>query len=175
MIMVSIEVFFFFFTFEWASLRTFTKMPKSDVFLDGFGPWYCACCTILALAVLIGVILCRSNFSLLGINAKRISSPKIYWMPNGAEGNYKMYGPAFLWFSGSFWRTSFLNYSRMIQKKSTFDFAESRIVRYVRDRSSLIEIDWRYLNSRKNSPTENNLSPDCRKTQSPMQDKLSGP
>jgi SulP family sulfate permease len=85
MIMVAIG------TFEWASIKTFRRMPKSDVFVM-------ICVTLitvflhnLALAVLIGVIIAALVFA--WDNAKRIRARK-YLDENGVK-NYEIYGPLF--------------------------------------------------------------------------------
>src|SRR5690606_19818832 len=64
MIMVSIG------TFEWASFRVFTKMPKSDIFVMVLVTFVTAVLHNLALAVLIGVIIAALVFA--WDNAKRI-------------------------------------------------------------------------------------------------------
>lgn len=85
MIMVSIG------TFEWASLRTFNKMPKSDIFVMVLVTLVTAVLHNLALAVVIGVIIVALVFA--WDNAKRIRARK-YVDGNGAK-HYEIYGPLF--------------------------------------------------------------------------------
>ena len=68
MIMVSIG------TFEWASLRTFKRMPPSDIFVMVVVTLVTAVLHNLALAVLIGVIIAALVFA--WDNAKRIRARK---------------------------------------------------------------------------------------------------
>jgi len=116
-------------TFEWASLRTFTKnAPKFPMFLDGF--W--STCITAVLHNLALAVLSRSHSSphfLCLDNAKTDSRPENLWDANGAK-HYEMYGPLSLVQLGAFGE-QFLIF-RMIRRKSSFDFAASRIRRYVR-------------------------------------------
>src|SRR5690606_33165444 len=85
MIMVAIG------TFEWASLRTFTKMPKSDIFVMVMVTLVTVLLHNLALAVIVGVIIAALVFA--WDNAKRIRARK------RVDGNgikhYEIYGPLF--------------------------------------------------------------------------------
>jgi sulfate permease, SulP family len=85
MIMVSIG------TFEWASLRTFRRMPKSDVLVMVLVTLVTVLLHNLALAVLIGVIISALVFA--WDNAKMIRARKSV----DAEGvkHYEIYGPLF--------------------------------------------------------------------------------
>jgi SulP family sulfate permease len=85
MVMVSIG------TFEWASLRTINKMPKSDIFVMVLVTLVTAVLHNLALAVLIGVIIAALVFA--WDNAKRIRARKHI----DAKGikHYEIYGPLF--------------------------------------------------------------------------------
>ncbi|MEM1325686.1 MAG: SulP family inorganic anion transporter [Bacteroidota bacterium] len=85
MIMVSIG------TFEWASLRTFNKMPKSDIFVMVVVTGVTAVIHNLALAVIIGVIISALVFA--WDNAKRIRARKRF-DENGVK-YYEIYGPLF--------------------------------------------------------------------------------
>ncbi len=85
MIMVAIG------TFEWASLRTFNKMPKSDIFVMVVVTLVTAVLHNLALAVLIGVIISALVFA--WDNAKRIRARKSI-DENGVK-HYEIYGPLF--------------------------------------------------------------------------------
>jgi SulP family sulfate permease len=85
MIMVAIG------TFEWASLKTFKRMPKSDVFVMVLVTLITVFLHNLALAVLIGVIIAALVFA--WENAKRIRARK-YLDDNGVK-HYEIYGPLF--------------------------------------------------------------------------------
>ena len=85
MIMVAIG------TFEWASLKTFNKMPKSDIFVMVMVTLVTAVLHNLALAVIIGVIIAALVFA--WDNAKRIRARKRI-DENGVK-HYEIYGPLF--------------------------------------------------------------------------------
>ena len=85
MIMVSIG------TFEWASFRTFNRMPKSDVFVMIAVTLITVLLHNLALAVLLGVIIAALVFA--WDNAKRIRARK-HIDENGVK-HYEIYGPLF--------------------------------------------------------------------------------
>lgn len=147
MIMVSIG------TFEWASLKTLTKMPKSDVFLMIIVTLITAVLHNLALAVLIGVILAALTFA--WDNAKRIRARKRV-DENGIK-HYEMFGPLFF---GSI--TAFNEKFDVTNDPETvmIDFAESRIV----DMSAieaLNKLTERYAKQGKKVHLRH-LSPDCR-------------
>jgi SulP family sulfate permease len=148
MIMVSIG------TFEWASLKTFTKMPKSDVFLMVLVTLVTAVLHNLALAVLIGVILAALFFAY--DNAKRIRARK-YTDENGVK-HYEMFGPLFFASITAFnEKFDVLNDPEHV----IIDFAESRVV----DMSAieaLNKITERYHKVGKKVHLKH-LSPDCRK------------
>ncbi len=147
MIMVSIG------TFEWASLKTFTKMPKSDVFLMVLVTLVTAVLHNLALAVLIGVILAALFFAY--DNAKRIRARK-YIDENGVK-HYEMFGPLFFASIAAFnEKFDVLNDPQQV----IIDFAESRVV----DMSAieaLNKITERYHKVGKKVHLRH-LSPDCR-------------
>jgi SulP family sulfate permease len=148
MIMVSIG------TFEWASLKTLTKMPKSDVFLMVLVTLVTAVLHNLALAVLIGVILAALFFAY--DNAKRIRAKK-YIDENGVK-HYEMFGPLFFASITAFnEKFDVLNDPAHV----IIDFAESRVV----DMSAieaLNKITERYHKVGKKVHLKQ-LSPDCRK------------
>lgn len=115
MIMVAIG------TFEWASLRTFTKMPPSDIFVMVLVTLVTAVLHNLALAVLIGVIIAALVFA--WDNAKRIRARK-HIDENGVK-HYEIYGPLFF---GSV--TVFNEKFDVLNDPDEIiiDFAESRVV-----------------------------------------------
>jgi len=85
MIMVAIG------TFEWASLKTFKRMPKSDIFVMVMVTLVTVFLHNLALAVLIGVIISALVFA--WDNAKRIRARKSI-DENGVK-HYDIFGPLF--------------------------------------------------------------------------------
>lgn len=78
-------------TFEWASLKTFNRMPKSDVFVMVIVTLITVLLHNLALAVLIGVIISALVFA--WENAIRIRVRK-HIDENGVK-HYEVYGPLF--------------------------------------------------------------------------------
>jgi SulP family sulfate permease len=78
-------------TFEWASLKTFRKMPWSDVVVMVLVTLITAITHNLAIAVLIGVVLAALAYS--WENAKRIRARK-YVDENGVK-HYEIFGPLF--------------------------------------------------------------------------------
>jgi SulP family sulfate permease len=115
MIMVSIG------TFEWASLKTFTKMPKSDIFVMVMVTLVTVFLHNLALAVIIGVIIAALVFA--WDNAKRIRARK--FVDDKGVKHYEIYGPLFF---GS--TTAFSEKFDVLNDPSEviIDFAESRVV-----------------------------------------------
>lgn len=85
MIMVAIG------TFEWASLKTFKRMPKSDVFVMVLVTMITVLLHNLALAVLIGVIISAIVFA--WENALRIRARK--YVDDKGIKHYEIYGPLF--------------------------------------------------------------------------------
>jgi sulfate permease, SulP family len=147
MIMVSIG------TFEWASLKTFKRMPKSDIFVMVLVTLVTAVLHNLALAVLIGVVIAALVFA--WDNAKRIRARK-HTDENGAK-HYEIYGPLFF---GSV--TAFNDKFDILNDPTevVIDFAESRIV----DMSAIEavnKITERYLKVGKKIHLKH-LSPDCK-------------
>ncbi len=148
MIMVSIG------TFEWASLRTFTKMPRSDIFVMVLVTLVTVLLHNLALAVIIGVIISALVFA--WDNAKRIRARK--YVDESGIKHYEIYGPLFFGSVSAFnEKFDVLNdpYEVII------DFAESRVV----DMSAieaLNKITERYLKVGKSIHLKH-LSPDCKR------------
>lgn len=85
MIMVAIG------TFEWASLKTFNKMPISDIFVMVMVTLVTAVLHNLAMAVIIGVIIAALVFA--WDNAKRIRARK--HIDEDGVKHYEIYGPLF--------------------------------------------------------------------------------
>lgn len=115
MIMVAIG------TFEWASIKIITKMPKKDIFLMFLVTLITAVLHNLALAVLIGVILAALFFA--WDNAKRIRARK-YVDEKGVK-HYEMFGPLFF---GSV--TAFAEKFDVLNdpEEVIIDFSESRVM-----------------------------------------------
>lgn len=114
MIMVSIG------TFEWASLRTFGKMPKVDVLVMVLVAGITVLLHNLALAVLIGVVISALVFA--WENALRIRARK--YMDNDGIKHYEIYGPLF------FGSVAVFNEKFDVQNDPEtviIDFAESRV------------------------------------------------
>ena len=78
-------------TFEWASFKTFGKMPKSDVIVMVLVTLITAITHNLAVAVLLGVVISALAYS--WENAKRIRARK-HVDENGVK-HYEIYGPLF--------------------------------------------------------------------------------
>ena len=115
MIMVAIG------TFEWASLKIFNRMPKSDIFVMIVVTLITVFLQNLALAVLIGVIISALVFA--WDNAKRIRAKK-YLDEKGVK-HYDIYGPLFF--------GSVTDFSEKVDvandaNEVIIDFAESRVV-----------------------------------------------
>lgn len=148
MIMVAIG------TFEWASLRTFNKMPKSDIFVMLAVTIITVFLHNLALAVIVGVIIAALVFA--WDNAKRIRARKSI-DENGVK-HYEIYGPLF------FGSVTAFNEKFDIEndpKEIIIDFQESRVV----DMSAieaLNKITEKYQKVDKIIHLKH-LSPDCKK------------
>ena len=147
MIMVAIG------TFEWASLRTLRRMPKSDVFVMVLVTVITIILHNLALAVLVGVIIAALVFA--WDNAKRIRARK--HIDEAGVKHYEIYGPLFFGsvqvFNDKF---DVLNDPEEV----IIDFAESRVV----DQSAieaLNKLTERYQKVGKTVHLKH-LSPDCR-------------
>jgi len=147
MIMVSIG------TFEWASLKTFRRMPQSDFIVMVLVTLVTVLLHNLALAVLVGVIIAALVFA--WDNAKRIRARK-HVDSNGVK-HYEIYGPLFF---GSV--AAFNEKFDVLGDPSEVivDFAESRVA----DMSAieaLHRLTERYANQGK-SVHLRHLSADCR-------------
>ncbi len=147
MIMVAIG------TFEWASLRVFNKMPKSDIFVMVLVTLVTVFLHNLALAVVVGVIISALVFA--WDNAKRIRARK-HIDEDGAK-HYEIYGPLFF---GSIAAFNEKFDAKNDPEEVVIDFAESRVV----DMSAieaLNKITERYHKLGKKVHLKH-LSPDCR-------------
>lgn len=148
MIMVAIG------TFEWASLKTFNRMPRSDIFVMLLVTLVTAVLHNLALAVVVGVIIAALVFA--WDNAKRIRANK--YTDEAGIKHYEIYGPLFF--------GSVTAFNEKFDVKNDpdeviIDFAESRVV----DMSAieaLSKITEKYLKVGKEIHLKH-LSPDCRK------------
>ena len=146
MIMVSIG------TFEWASLRTFNKMPKSDVFVMVLVTLVTVFLHNLALAVIVGVIIAALGFA--WDNAVRIRARKR--IDKAGVKHYEIYGPLF------FGSVAAFNEKFDVAgdpDEVVIDFAESRVV----DMSAieaLNRVTERYAKSGKKIHLKH-LSKDC--------------
>lgn len=146
MIMVAIG------TFEWASLKIFKRMPKSDIFVMIVVTFITVFLHNLALAVLIGVIISALVFA--WDNAKRIRARK-HVDENGVK-HYDIYGPLFF--------GSVTTFSEKFDiagdpEEIIIDFAESRVM----DMSAIEALNTitnRYHKAGKTVRLQH-LSPDC--------------
>ncbi|PZD79146.1 SulP family inorganic anion transporter [Mesonia sp. K7] len=141
-------------TFEWASFKAFTKMPKHDIFVMLVVTLITVFLHNLALAVLIGVIISALVFA--WESAKRIRARKRI-DENGVK-HYELYGPLFF---GS--TTAFMTKFDIENdpEEVVIDFAESRIS----DMSAIDAVNKitdRYLKEGKKIHLKH-LSPDCRR------------
>ncbi|MDP5093647.1 MAG: SulP family inorganic anion transporter [Polaribacter sp.] len=148
MIMVAIG------TFEWASLKTFNRMPKSDIFVMVVVTLVTVFLHNLALAVIVGVIIAALVFA--WDNAQRIRARK-FTDEKGIK-HYEIYGPLFF---GSI--TVFNEKFDVLNdpEEIIIDFKESRVV----DMSAieaLNKITERYLKVGKKVHLRH-LSADCQK------------
>jgi sulfate permease, SulP family len=108
-------------TFEWASLKTFGKMPRHDIFVMVVVTLVTVFMHNLALAVLIGVVISALVFA--WENAKRIRAKK-FTDEKGIK-HYEIYGPLF------FGSVAAFNEKFELQQdpqEVVIDFKESRIV-----------------------------------------------
>lgn len=141
-------------TFEWASLRTFRRMPKSDVLVMILVTLVTIFLHNLALAVLVGVIISALVFA--WDNAKRIRARK--YIDEAGVKHYEIYGPLFFGSIGLF------NEKFDVQgdpEEVIIDFQESRVV----DMSAieaLNKLTERYLKVGKKVHLKH-LSSDCLK------------
>ena len=141
-------------TFEWASLKTFTKMPRSDVFVMVVVTLVTVLLHNLALAVIIGVIIAALVFA--WDNAERIRARK--HIDEFGIKHYEIYGPLFFASVSAFTeKFDVLNDPPEI----IIDFGESRVV----DMSAieaLNKITERYAKVGKKVHLRH-LSADCRR------------
>lgn len=148
MIMVAIG------TFEWASLKTLNKMPKSDILVMVLVTLVTIILHNLALAVIVGVIIAALVFA--WDNAKRIRARKNI-DENGVK-HYEIYGPLFFGSVAAFNdKFDVMNDPEEV----IIDFQESRVV----DMSAieaLNKITERYMKVGKKVHLKH-LSPDCRR------------
>jgi len=114
MIMVAIG------TFEWASFKAFTKMPKSDILVMVIVTLITIFLHNLALAVLVGVIISALIFA--WESSKRIRARK-YIDEDGVK-HYELYGPLFFGSTTAFAEKFDVNND---PNEIIIDFAESRI------------------------------------------------
>lgn len=140
-------------TFEWASLKTFKRMPKSDVLVMVLVTLVTIFLHNLALAVLVGVIIAALVFA--WDNAKRIRARK--FVDEKGVKHYEMYGPLFFGSVSAFNdKFDVLN----DPKEVVIDFADSRVA----DMSAieaLNKLTERYHKAGKHLVLKH-LSPDCR-------------
>ena len=148
MIMVAIG------TFEWASFKIITKMPKSDVIIMVIVMLITVFMHNLALAVLVGVIISALIFA--WENAKRVRARK-YIDENGVK-HYEIFGPLFF---GSITAFNEKFDVKNDPKEIIIDFSESRIsdMSAIEAINSLTE---KYLKEGKVLHLRH-LSADCRK------------
>ena len=107
-------------TFEWASFKTFNKMPKSDIFVMLVVTLITILMHNLALAVLIGVLISALVFA--WENAKRIRARK-FTDENGIK-HYEIFGPLFFGSTTAFAEKFDVQND---PNEVIIDFAESRI------------------------------------------------
>ena len=146
MIMVAIG------TFEWASFKAFTKMPKADILVMVIVTLITIFLHNLALAVLVGVIISALIFA--WESAKRIRARK-YVDENGVK-HYELFGPLFFGSTTAFAEKFDVNND---PNEIIIDFAESRIS----DMSAIDavnKITERYAKLGKKVHLKH-LSPDC--------------
>ena len=141
-------------TFEWASLRTFRTMPRSDVFVMVAVTLIIAFTHNLAVAVAAGVIF--SALAYAWENAKRIRARK--YIDECGVKHYEIYGPLFF--------ASVKAFSEKFDpandpEEVIIDFAESRIVD-MSAISALNALTERYCKQNKRIHLRH-LSADCRK------------
>lgn len=141
-------------TFEWASFKVLTRMPKHDIIVMLLVTFITILLHNLALAVLIGVIISALVFA--WDNAKRIRARK-YVDENGTK-HYEIYGPLFFGSTTAFHEKFDIEND---PEEVIIDFSESRIA----DMSAieaLNSITDKYQKAGKKLHLKH-LSQDCRK------------
>lgn len=139
-------------TFEWASFKTFRKMPNSDVIVMVLVTLITAITHNLAIAVLLGVIISALAYS--WENAKRIRARK-YVDDNGVK-HYEIFGPLFFGSTTAFAEKFDIQND---PEEVIIDFKESRVA----DMSgieALNKLTERYANQGKKVHLRH-LSKDC--------------
>ena len=147
MIMVSVG------TFEWASLRTFGKMPVSDVLVMVLVAGITVALHNLALAVLIGVIIAALVFA--WENAKRIRAR--HYVDEAGTKHYEIYGPLFFGSVQAFGEKFDVPSD---PQEVIIDFRESRVAD-MSAMEALSKLTERYHRAGKKVRLRH-LSPDCR-------------
>jgi len=148
MIMVSIG------TFEWASLKAFGKMPKTDVIVMVLVALITVVLHNLALAVLVGVIIAALAFA--WESATRIRARK--YLDDSGVKHYEIYGPLFFGSVTTFQEKFDIKDD---PKEVIIDFEDSKVA----DMSgieALNKLTERYLNAGKVVHLKH-LSEDCRR------------
>ncbi|MFN3529088.1 MAG: SulP family inorganic anion transporter [Bacteroidia bacterium] len=141
-------------TFEWASLKTFRRMPPSDILVMVLVTLVTIFLHNLALAVLVGVIIAALVFA--WDNAKRIRARK--YVDAAGVKHYEMYGPLFFGSVSTFNEKFDVLHD---PQEVVVDFADSRIV----DMSAIEAVNKlteRYSKAGKRLQLKH-LSADCRR------------
>ncbi|MDB0011499.1 SulP family inorganic anion transporter [Crocinitomicaceae bacterium] len=148
MIMVAIG------TFEWASLKTFNRMPKSDVIVMVIVTVITVMLHNLALAVLIGVIISTLVFA--WENAIRIRAKK--YIDEAGVKHYEIFGPLFFASISAFMEKFDVEND---PKEVVIDFSESRVT----DMSAIEALNnlTEKYNKAGKKLVVRHLSEDCRK------------
>ena len=148
MIMVAIG------TFEWASLKTFNRMPKSDVIVMVIVTVITVMLHNLALAVLIGVIISALVFA--WENAIRIRAKK--YIDEAGVKHYEIFGPLFFASISAFMEKFDVEND---PKEVVIDFSESRVT----DMSAIEALNnlTEKYNKAGKKLVVRHLSEDCRK------------
>ena len=140
-------------TFQWASIRTINKFPKSDIIVGFLVAAITVLLHNLALAVLVGVVISALVFA--WDNAKRIRARK--FVDDEGIKHYQIYGPLFFGSTSNFMDKFDIEND---PAQVVIDFDESRVV----DMSAietLHKLTERYAQHNK-TITLRHLSPDCR-------------
>jgi len=152
--LVGVMIMVAFGTFEWASFKSFTKMPKHDIFVMLVVTLVTVLLHNLALAVLIGVIISALVFA--WESAKRIRARKR--IDEDGVKHYELYGPLFFGSTAAFTEKFDVEND---PEEIVIDFADSKIT----DMSAIDAVNKitdRYLKHGKKVHLKH-LSPDCRR------------